>query len=122
MADETPPPEFVNEEVAAVERLKSAFDRLKAEMGKVIVGPAECHLMNRHPILETAVDVAGVRAWSLPPYLLTDVVAERPRLGFKREFATLWRAEAQAVPAGRAQLLRRYGGIALAIRLAPFAE
>jgi hypothetical protein len=69
-----------------------------------------------------AVDVAGVHSWKLPPRLLRDVVATRPRLGLKREFAALWRAEAQAVPDGRAQLLRRYGGIALAIRLAPFAE
>ena len=28
------------DDIAAVARLKDAFDRLKAEMGKVIVGPA----------------------------------------------------------------------------------
>lgn len=38
MTSETPPIELKNEEIAVVERLKNAFARLKAEMGKVIVG------------------------------------------------------------------------------------
>ncbi len=38
MADETPPEELKNEDIAAVERLRDAFQGLKAEMGKVIVG------------------------------------------------------------------------------------
>ena len=46
---------------------------------------------------------------------------ERPRLGFKREFSAAFRAEAAAVPAGRARLLRRYGAFDLAIKLAPFS-
>jgi HD domain len=65
-------------------------------------------------------DVAGLQSWKLPPQVLGTVVAERPRLGFKREFAAAFRAEATAVPRGRARLLRRYGAFDLAIRLAPF--
>ena len=68
------------------------------------------------------VDVAGLKSWKLPPEVLTTAVRETPRLGFKREFTDLWRAEAKAVPAGRARLLRRYGAFDLAIKLAPFSE
>ncbi|HEY3089243.1 MAG TPA: HD domain-containing protein [Jatrophihabitantaceae bacterium] len=66
------------------------------------------------------VDVAGLRSWELPPRVLEAVVAQRPRLGFKQEFAAAFRAEAAAVPRGRARLLRRYGAFDLAIKLAPF--
>lgn len=66
------------------------------------------------------VDVIGLRSWKLPPRVLAAVVEQHPRLGFKREFAAAFRAEAAAVPSGRAQLLRRYGAFDLAIRLAPF--
>jgi hypothetical protein len=66
------------------------------------------------------VDVAGLQAWKLPAQVLAAVVAQRPRLGFKREFAAAFRAEAAAVPRGRAHLLRRYGAFDLAIKLAPF--
>ena len=38
MSDETPNTELQGDDLAAVERLKDAFARLKAEMGKVIVG------------------------------------------------------------------------------------
>ena len=65
-------------------------------------------------------DVAGVRSWQLPPDLLAAVVEQHPRLGFKREFAAAFRAEAARVPRGRVQFLRRYGAFDLAIRLAPF--
>ncbi len=67
-------------------------------------------------------DVAGLKSWKLPPQVLATTVRETPRLGFKREFTELWRAEATAVPAGRAQLLRRYGALDLAIKLAPFRD
>jgi hypothetical protein len=65
-------------------------------------------------------DVVGLRAWQLPPDLLTAVVAAHPRAGFKREFSAAFRTEASRVPDGRAQLLRRYGAFALAVRTAPF--
>jgi hypothetical protein len=68
------------------------------------------------------VDVAGLKSWKLPREVLEHVVHERPRVGFKREFADFWRQEAAAVPAGRAQLLRRYGAFEAAIKLAPFRD
>ncbi len=43
-----------------------------------------------------------------------------PRFGFKREFAALFRAEAQRVPRGRAWYLHRFAASDLSIRLAPF--
>ena len=69
-----------------------------------------------------ALDVVGMRSWSLPTGLLDQVVSEHPRLAFKREFASAVTAEAKAVPHGRMDLLRRRGNFDLAIRLAPFAE
>jgi hypothetical protein len=66
------------------------------------------------------VDVAGLHSWQLPPELLAAVVDQHPRLGFKAEFASAFRAEAARVPRGRVQFLRRYGAFDLAIRLAPF--
>jgi HD domain len=68
------------------------------------------------------VDVMGLRSWKLPPGVLADAVTERPRCGFKREFSAAFRAEAAAVPSGRARLLRRYAAFDLAIRLAPFRD
>ena len=65
-------------------------------------------------------DVAGLRSWQLPPDILAAVVAEHPRLGFKREFAAAFRTEAARVPRGRAAFLRRYGAFDLAIKAAPF--
>jgi len=65
-------------------------------------------------------DVAGLRSWHLPPELLAGVLAAHPRLGFKREFAAAFRAEAARVPRGRAAFLRRYGAFDLAIKAAPF--
>lgn len=69
-----------------------------------------------------ALDVVGMRSWSLPSGLLDQVVAQHPRLAFKREFASAVAAEARAVPNGRMDVLRRYGRFDLAIRLAPFAD
>jgi hypothetical protein len=48
------------------------------------------------------------------------VVEQFPRLGFKREFAAVWRAEAKQVPRGRAWYLHRFAVTDLSIRLAPF--
>lgn len=67
-----------------------------------------------------ALDVVGLRSWRLPRDLLDQVVAEHPRLAFKREFASAVAAEAAAVPQGRMALLRRFGAFDLAIKLAPF--
>jgi hypothetical protein len=50
------------------------------------------------------------------------VIHEYPRLGFKREFAGLLRAEAKQVPRGRAWYLHRFAVSDLSIRLAPFRD
>lgn len=69
-----------------------------------------------------ALDVVGLRSWSLPRGLLDQIVSQHPRLAFKREFTSAAAAEAAAVPGGRMDLLRRYGAFDLAIRFAPFPE
>lgn len=69
-----------------------------------------------------AVDVIGVRSWQLPPDVLASVVGQHPRFGFKREFSAAFRDEAARVHRGRAQFLRRYGALDLAIKLAPFRD
>jgi hypothetical protein len=68
------------------------------------------------------VDVFGLRSQELPDALRTRVVREFPRLGFKREFAGLWRAEAKRVPRGRAWYLHRFAVTDVTIRLAPFSD
>jgi len=65
-------------------------------------------------------DVVGLRSWQLPPDVLADVLAARPRAGFKQEFAASFRTEATRVPRGRAAFLRRYGAFDLAVKTAPF--
>ncbi|WP_183095815.1 HD domain-containing protein [Nocardioides stalactiti] len=67
-----------------------------------------------------AVDVFGLRAHQLPTDVRSTVADAHPRLGFKKQFTRLWRAESKAVPGGRAQFLRRYALSDLTIRLAPF--
>ena len=49
-----------------------------------------------------AVDVFGSRSSEIPDAVRSGVVEKFPRLGFKREFAAVWRAEARKVPRGRA--------------------
>ncbi|HWL36632.1 MAG TPA: HD domain-containing protein [Frankiaceae bacterium] len=67
-------------------------------------------------------DVVGLRSWKVPGDVLASVLRDRPRLGFKDEFRSMWSAQVAAVPRGRARLLRRYGAFDLAIRMAPFDE
>jgi hypothetical protein len=69
-----------------------------------------------------AVDVFGLRSNEIPDAVRRSVVREYPRLGFKREFAGLLRAEARQVPRGRAWYLHRFAVSDLSIRLAPFRE
>ncbi|MEP7054851.1 MAG: HD domain-containing protein [Actinomycetota bacterium] len=68
-----------------------------------------------------AVDVVGFRSWQLPNDVLAAVVVQHPRLLFKGEYAELCRIEAERVPKGRMEFLRRYG-LAFAIRHAPFRD
>src|SRR5215210_7513753 len=67
-----------------------------------------------------AVDVFGLRSNEIPDAVRRRVVEQFPRLGFKREFAALWRAEAKQVPRGRAWYLHRFAVTDLSIRMAPF--
>jgi hypothetical protein len=66
------------------------------------------------------VDVFGLRSSELPDAVRQRVVQQYPRLGFKREFAGLLRAEARQVPRGRAWYLNRFALSDLTVRLAPF--
>jgi HD domain len=66
------------------------------------------------------VDVFGLRSDEVPDALRKSVVRDFPRLGFKREFSGLWRAEAKRVPRGRAWYLHRFALTDLTIRMAPF--
>jgi len=67
-----------------------------------------------------AVDVFGLRSNHVPDAVRATVVQQYPRLGFKREFAELFRAEARQVPHGRAWYLHRFAISDVTIRLAPF--
>src|SRR5687768_18103074 len=69
-----------------------------------------------------AIDVFGLRSSEIPDAVRQSVVREHPRLGFKREFAGLLRAEAEQVPRGRAWYLHRFAMSDLSIRLAPFRD
>ena len=69
-----------------------------------------------------AVDVFGLRSNEMPDAVRQSVIEEYPRLGFKREFAGLLRAEAKHVPRGRAWYLHRFAISDLSIRLAPFRD
>jgi hypothetical protein len=67
-----------------------------------------------------AVDVFGLRSNEVPDAIRRQVVQDYPRLGFKHEFAGLFRAEAKQVPHGRAWYLHRFALSDVTIRLAPF--
>jgi hypothetical protein len=69
-----------------------------------------------------SVDVFGLRSNEIPDAVRDSVIHEYPRLGFKREFAGLLRAEAKQVPRGRAWYLHRFALSDLSIRLAPFRD
>ena len=69
-----------------------------------------------------ALDVFGLRSNAIPDAVRDRVVQEHPRLGFKREFAGLLRAEAKQVPRGRAWYLHRFALSDVTIRLTPFRD
>ena len=102
---------------AATEVVRSAITRHHSPGVTLAEGPV-AYLLSAG----AGVDVIGYRSWKLPPAVLATAVDEHPRMSFKREFTAAWRAEAAAVPTGRARLLRRYGAFDLAIRLAPFRD
>ena len=69
-----------------------------------------------------SVDVFGLHSNRIPDAVRHNVIQVHPRLGFKREFAGLLRAEAKQVPRGRAWYLHRFAMSDLSIRLAPFPD
>jgi hypothetical protein len=102
---------------AATETLRSAITMHHNPRVTLDAGPV-AYLLSAG----AGVDVVGMHSWKLPKAVLADAVTTNPRLGFKRAFTETFRAEASAVPAGRARLLRQYGAFDLAIKLAPFQE
>jgi hypothetical protein len=77
---------------------------------------AEAYLLS----VGASLDVVGLRSNEIPDAVRRSVIQEYPRLGFKREFAGLVRAEAKQVPRGRPWYVHRFAMGDLSIRLAPF--
>ena len=109
--------EAVGLSTAATETLRTAIT-LHHSPGVTLASGPEAYLLSAG----AGVDVIGLGRWKLPDTVVTSVLAERPRLGFKDEFRRRWAAEAAAVPRGRARFLRRYGAFDLAIGLAPYRD
>lgn len=102
---------------AATEILRTAITLHHSPDVRLSAGPV-AYLLSAG----AGIDVIGIRSWQLPPAVLDAVLTQHPRVGFKREFRSAFRAEAKRVPEGRAKFLRRYAAFDLAIRLAPFKE
>ncbi|MFQ6393420.1 phosphohydrolase [Nocardia sp. KC 131] len=66
-------------------------------------------------------DVIGTRMSELDPAWVEELVHRHPRHDFKRHAAAAFRAEAEAVPHGRAALLISTGFLHM-LRMAPFTE
>jgi hypothetical protein len=64
-------------------------------------------------------DLAGLRAWELGPAVRERGEREYPTAGTGRKVGRMWRAEAKAVPEGRAALLENRAGFSLALRFGP---
>jgi hypothetical protein len=70
----------------------------------------------------TMVDLLGMRLWELDAAFVDAVVARWPRLGCTKHLAACWKAEAKAVPLGRAAALERLAMFSVFVRLAPYRE
>lgn len=64
-------------------------------------------------------DLAGIRSWELPFELRERASEAYPRAGVHEVLSDCWRAEAKAVPEGRAQFADAYGGFSRLIRWLP---
>ena len=102
---------------AVLERVANAI-AMHYTPGVGLESGAEAYLLSAG----AAVDVFGLRSNEIPDAVRQSVIQEYPRLGFKREFAGLLRAEAKQVPRGRAWYLHRFAMSDLSIRLAPFRD
>jgi len=68
------------------------------------------------------VDIVGMRLWDFAPDSIEQALRLYRRLGFKQAIRQRWRAEAQAVPAGRAAWIERAALFTRFTKLAPYAE
>jgi len=67
-------------------------------------------------------DLVGMRLWDLDRAFVEAVIARWPRLGVSQQLAALWKAEASAVPNGRAAALEKLALFSWLVRMAPFGE
>ena len=105
--------------------LEREGDLVEAAPTNVVSGVSKDEAAAAKAKLEDAgasVDVFGLHSNEIPDAVRQSVVDQYPRLGFKREFAGLLRAEAKQVPRGRAWYLHRFAMSDLSIRLAPFRD
>lgn len=66
------------------------------------------------------VDIVGMRLWDFPKESVEQSQRLYPRLGFKQTIIDAWRAEAKAVPGGRAAWVERAALFSIFARLAPY--
>jgi hypothetical protein len=64
-------------------------------------------------------DLAGIRSWELPSELRQRANERFVRADIHEVLSGCWRAEARAVPGGRAHLADKWGGFSRIIRLLP---
>lgn len=67
-------------------------------------------------------DLVGMRLWDVEQVFVDAVIARWPRHGCAQHVAACWKAEAAAVPEGRAAALEKMALFSWLIRMAPFAE
>ena len=113
-------------EIARETALDAGSDRATAEaLGDAVSRHATPGLdPGRHPLPYLVaggalVDVLGRRLEDLDAAFVDGLIAAQPRDGFATALATAWRAEAGAVPGGRAALAERPLCFSLAARAAP---
>jgi len=68
------------------------------------------------------VDLVGMRLWDLERAFVDATIARWPRQGVSKKIAALWKAEAAAVPQGRAAALEKLALFSWLVRMAPFEE
>jgi hypothetical protein len=64
-------------------------------------------------------DLAGIRTWQVAPELRGRATEQHPKGEVAKDVQRMWRAEAKAVPDGRAALLDRWAAFSLAARFGP---
>ncbi len=64
-------------------------------------------------------DLAGIRTWQVSPELRRRATAQHPKGEVAKDVQRMWRAEAKAVPKGRAAVLDRWAAFSLVARFGP---